>query len=410
MRILYLTQYFPPEIGATQDRAYEMTRHLARAGHHVTAVTEVPNHPSGIIPRAYQGKLYTRERVDGVDVIRLWVKTSPYKDFKSRVKFYLSYASMATLGGLALAHGHYDVVYATSPPLFVGLAGLAVSMLRRVPFVFEVRDLWPESAVQLGYLRDPRVVRWVTKLEELFYAKAAKIVVVTEGIRQRLIERGYAPNRLALIRNGGSGRLLRAAAQPQPEAKAALGLDGKFVVLYAGIHGVAQGMEVLVDAAHRLRREPDVQFVFVGEGPVKRDVRAQVGQLGLDNLTLLPERPREQVRALYDAADAVLVPLRDRPLFRGAVPTKMFDAWACQRPVVLSVRGEAQGIAEEMGGGIAVEPENAQQIANAILRLKRDPAECATMGQRGYAAVVERFSRDALARELERELIAIVGK
>ena len=404
MRILYFTQYFPPEIGATQDRAYEMTRNLARAGHHVTAVTEMPNHPSGIIPRSYQGKVYTREKLDGVDVIRLWVKTSPYKDFRSRLKFYGSYAAMATLAGLGLAHGHYDMVYATSPPLFVGLAGLAVAAVRRARFVFEVRDLWPESAVELGFLRNPRFIRWATAMEETFYRRASKVVVVTKGIERRLIERGFPEAKIALIRNGASTRLLDAAPLAQEEAKAGLGLSGRFVALYAGIHGVAQGMLDLVRVAEILHQDRDVHFVFVGEGPVKRDVAAAVEQRQLTNVTLLPERPREQVRALYDASDAVLVPLRDQPLFRGAVPTKLFDSWACQRPVVLSVAGEAQTIMDEVGGGLAAPPEDAQAMAAAIRRLRDRPDEARRMGQAGFQAVLQRYSRERLAGELERLL------
>ena len=405
MRILYLTQYFPPEIGATQDRAYEMTRHLAAAGHRVTAITEMPNHPSGIIPRSYQGKWLVRERLQGVDVVRTWVMASRYRDFRSRLKFYGSYAAMATLAGLGV--GHYDLVYATSPPLFVGAAGLAVAAVRGIPFVFEVRDLWPESAIQLGFLRNPRVVRWATALEETLYAKARRVVVVTEGIRQRLVERGIHPGKLALIRNGASTRLLRAASRPRAEAKAELGLGDRFIVLYAGIHGVAQGMETLVRVADRLRGERHVHFVFVGEGPSKRVVCSLVQTLGLDNVTLLPERARAAVRVLYDAADAVLVPLRDQPVFRGAVPTKMFDAWACCRPVILSVAGEARQLLDEVRGGIAVDPENVGQIAGAVRDLKRRPSEARRMGERGHAAVLERFSRERMARQLERLLRSV---
>ena len=407
MRILYLTQYFPPEIGATQDRAYEMTRHLAAAGHQVTAITEVPNHPSGIIPRSYQGKWFVRERVGAVDVVRTWVMASRYRDFSSRLRFYGSYAAMATLAGLGAARGHYDLVYATSPPLFVGAAGLAVAAVRGVPFVFEVRDLWPESAIQLGFLRNPRVVRWATALEETLYAKARRVVVVTEGIRQRLVERGIDPGKLALIRNGASTRLLHAASRPRAEAKAELGLGGRFVVLYAGIHGLAQGMDKLVRVAERLRGHRRVHFVFVGEGPTKRLVRSMVQTLGLDNVTLLPERPRDAVRVLYDAADAVLVPLRDEPVFRGAVPTKMFDAWACRRPVILSVAGEARQILEDVAGGIAVAPEDIGRIAEAVRYLQGNPDDARQMGEAGHAAVLERFSRGRMAHELERTLRAI---
>ncbi len=175
MHILYLSQYFPPEVGATQTRAYEMARGLVRAGHRVTMLTEVPNHPSGIVPPAYRGKWFERSELDGIDVLRVWVKASPVKTFKSRMAFYLSYMANATLVGALKARGPFDVVYATSPPLFVGAAGLALHGLKRAPFVFEVRDLWPESAVALGELRSPRAIAWAGKLEELCYNRASRV-------------------------------------------------------------------------------------------------------------------------------------------------------------------------------------------------------------------------------------------
>ncbi|HEC33773.1 MAG TPA: glycosyltransferase WbuB, partial [Chloroflexi bacterium] len=175
MRVLYLSQYFPPEVGATQTRAYEMATGLIRAGHQVTMLTEVPNHPEGIIRPEYRGRFWTRETLDGIDVIRVWVKTAPVKTMRTRLAFYLTYMLNATLAGLVLARGRYDVVYATSPPLFVGGAALALSLLRRIPLVFEVRDLWPESAVALGELENPRFIRWATWLEECCYRRAWRI-------------------------------------------------------------------------------------------------------------------------------------------------------------------------------------------------------------------------------------------
>ena len=188
MRVLYLSQYFPPEVGATQTRAYEMARHLVTAGHQVTMLTEVPNHPSGIIPSEYRGRLYERSDLEGIDVIRVWVKASPVKTFASRMAFYLTYMVNAILAGLLLARGRYDAIYATSPPLFVGGAALVLSYSRRIPLLFEVRDLWPESAVVLGEMTDARAVRLAGKLEEMCYNRARCVVVVTEGIRRRLEE------------------------------------------------------------------------------------------------------------------------------------------------------------------------------------------------------------------------------
>ncbi len=401
MRILYLSQYFPPEVGATQTRAYEMARGLVQAGHHVTMVAEVPNHPSGIIRPAYRGKLYERADLDGIDVIRVWVKTAPVKTFRTRMAFYLSYMLNATLAGLFLARGRYDVVYATSPPLFVGGAALVLSALRRTPLVFEVRDLWPESAVALGELKNPRAIALAERLERACYRRARRVVVVTTGIRQRLLERGLPSDKLVLIPNGTNTDLF----QPQPEAGAALrdelGLDDAFVVLYAGIHGIAQGLETVIEAASLLRADSDIRFLFVGEGPVKNEIKALAEGYGLYNVHFHPEIPRERVPAFLSAADVALVPLRKLELFKGALPSKMFDAWAAGCPTLVSIEGEAQQVLERSSAGRFVEPENPQALVEAIRALAADRTAARLMGNRGRAFVEAHFSRQAQARQLD---------
>jgi colanic acid biosynthesis glycosyl transferase WcaI len=406
MRVLYFSQYFPPEVGATQTRASEMSRYLAERGHRVTVVTEVPNHPSGIIPPEYRGRLSERRVEDGVDVLRLWVWASPEKTFKSRMRFYLSYMAMAGLAG-SLLRGRYDLVYATSPPLFVGAAGAVAAIVRRVPFVFEVRDLWPESAVALGELSSRRAIRAAEKLERFLYSRAAKIVVVTQGIRRRLMERGLPEDKLALIPNGANTDLFRFDEAGRAGVRQTLGLEGKFVVMYAGIHGLAQGLENLVDAARLLQEREDIEFIFVGEGPKKAELVHRKNELGLRNVTFLPEVPAEQMPAYLSAADCSIVPLRDEPVFYGARPSKMFEAWACSRPVVLSAAGEAEEALRQAGGGLAVPPEDAAAIARAVKTLASDPAGAREMGQRGRLFVESHYSRREQARLLESLLASL---
>jgi colanic acid biosynthesis glycosyl transferase WcaI len=411
MRILYLSQYFPPEVGATQTRAYEMARGLVQAGHNVTMVVEMPNHPSGVIPPAYKGKRYERTNLDGIDVIRVWVKASPVKTFRTRLAFYLSYMVSATLAGFFLARGRYDLIYATSPPLFVGAAALALSALRRTPLVFEVRDLWPESAVILGELKNPRAIALAERLERACYRRARRIVVVTQGIQRRLFERGLPADKLTFIPNGANTDLF----QPQTEAGAALreelGLGDAFVVLYAGIIGLAQGFETVLEAARSLQGagDLDVRFVLVGEGPVKEEMMALAQDYGLINTLFHSEISRERVPAFLSAADVALVPLRKLDLFKGALPSKMFDAWAAGCPTLVSIEGEAQQVLEEAGAGRFVEPENPQALVRAIRVLATDRAACREMGIRGRAFVEIHYSRQAQARQLERVLRTLVG-
>jgi colanic acid biosynthesis glycosyl transferase WcaI len=209
MRILYLSQYFPPEVGATQTRAYEMAQGLIQAGHQVTMIVEVPNHPRGVIPPEYKGKLYERVVLDGIDVIRVWVKTAPVKTFTIRMAFYLSYMLNAILAGLFLARKRYDVIYATSPPLFVGGAGLVLSILRRTPLVFEVRDLWPESAVVLGELQNPLAIALAERLERACYRRARQIVLTTQEMKDHLAKRGIPTEKMQVVRNGANPELFQ---------------------------------------------------------------------------------------------------------------------------------------------------------------------------------------------------------
>lgn len=408
MRILYFSQYFPPEVGATQTRAYEMARGLVEAGHQVTMIAEVPNHPSGIIPPAYRGKWVERSTLDGIDVLRVWVKASPVKSFRSRMAFYLTYMANAALVGALKTQGPFDLVYATSPPLFVGGAGLALHWLKHVPFVFEVRDLWPESAVVLGELHNPRAIALATRLEELCYNRASRIVVVTEGIRQRLLARGLPAEKLALIPNGANTELF----QPQPHLGAEFrrrhGLEpDDLVVVYAGIHGIAQGLETVLHAAAVLRDRAQIRFVMVGEGPVKPELQALRADLGLDRVLMLPEQPRSTMPAVLSAADVALVPLRKVELFEHAVPSKMFDAWACGCPVLLSIDGEARRVLEAANGGLFVPPEDPKALAEAIDHLFQLPDHGHALGANGRRFTEIHYSRQAQARQLEQLLRAV---
>jgi glycosyltransferase involved in cell wall biosynthesis len=335
----------------------------------------------------------------------VWVKASPVKTFRSRMAFYLTYMANATLVGALRARGPFDVVYATSPPLFVGAAGLALHRLKRAPFVFEVRDLWPESAVALGELSSPRAIAWAGKLEELCYNRASRIVVVTEGIRQRLIQRGFPAGKLALLPNGANTDLF----QPQPalgaqfRAEHSLPADA-FVAIYAGIHGIAQGLETVLHAASLLRNTPGVRFVLVGEGPVKPELQALAAQLRLDNLLMLPEQPRAAMPVILSAADAAIVPLRKLELFQGALPSKMFDAWACGLPLLLSIDGEARRTLEAAQGGLTIPPEDPGALADAIRALAAEPDRGRSLGRNGRRYTEQHHSRQAQARALERLL------
>jgi colanic acid biosynthesis glycosyl transferase WcaI len=408
MRILYLSQYFFPEVGATQTRAYEMASNWVRLGHHITLIAEMPNHPSGIIPPAYRGKLYQSDQLDGIEVIRVWVKASPVKNFRNRILFYLSYMLNAAVAGIFLARNQFDLIYASSPPLFVGASALVLSYLKRIPMVFEVRDLWPESAVALGELTNPRFISWSTRLEEACYRRARKVIVVTSDIRERLVRRSIPYEKILLFHNGANTELFQFDPAARQRIRANLGLQGKFIAIYAGIHGVAQGLEYMVEAARMLQNLENIHFLFIGEGPKKAEIAALVERYQLNNLTQLPEQPRNDIPAFLSAADVALIPLRKIDIFKGALPSKIFDAWACSRPVLLSVDGEARQILETAHGGIFVPPEDTEAMAAALRTLSISPHECERMGQNGRTYTIQHFSRRTLAEQLAQELEKLV--
>jgi glycosyltransferase involved in cell wall biosynthesis len=330
----------------------------------------------------------------------LWVKTSPAKNFRTRLAFYLSYMVMAIVASLLLL-GRFDVIFANSPPLFVAVAGWFISLIRRVPFVMEVQDLWPESAVVLGELKTPHFIRWAEWFEAQCYHRARRIVAVTQGIADRLIGRGLPVDKIAFIPNGSNIDIFRPDPEGGAQLRAELGLQQKFVALYAGIHGLAQGLEMVIEAARLLTDCPEIQFVMVGDGPKKEELLALNQLYGLSNLLMLPGQPLERMPAYLAMADVALVPLRRVDLFQGALPTKIFDAWACQKPTLIGIDGEARHVVDKAGAGLFVEPENPDALAKVLLRLRQQPDLLKQMGQAGRQAAVEQYSLQAAARKIE---------
>lgn len=400
MRILYLSQYFPPEAGATQTRAYEMAHNWILLGHSVTMITEFPNHPSGIIPLVYKRKIFERTDMDGIDVIRVWVKASPVKDFRNRMLFYLSFMINAIIAGTLLVRGKYHLLYASSPPLFVGGAALILSIFKHLPLVFEVRDLWPETAVALGELSNSRVISWATKLEEACYRKAIQVIVVTQGIYNRLIHRSIPKEKLMVVPNGSNIDMFSFRVSERERIRLEMGLEGKFIALYAGIHGIAQGLETIIEAACILQENPNIHFILIGDGPKKQEIVELAKKYNLPNLTLLPEKVREEIPAYLSAADIALVPLRNAEIFMGALPSKIFDAWACERPVLISIDGEARQIVEDIRGGVFIPPEDPEKMAKALIVLMSTPFDLITMGKNGRLYTEQNHSRKSLAISL----------
>jgi glycosyltransferase involved in cell wall biosynthesis len=381
-----------PETAAPAARVHELARAWVRAGHAVTVITAFPNHPVGRVAPEYRGRLMATEWLDGIRVLRNWLYAVPNRGVTRRGLDHLSFMLTAVLFGLPRL-GKVDVVIASSPTLFSALAALIMARVKRVPFVLEVRDLWPEAIVELGLMRSVAGARALFALARLLYHQAACIVVVTEAFAARIEAYGVARDKLVVIANGADLSLFSPDVDGAP-TRAAFGLDSRFVVAYIGSHGVSHGLGAVLDAA---ALQPDIRYLLVGDGADRERLVAQRDRRGLHNVIMRPSVGKAEVPGLYAAADVCLVPLRDVPLFSTFVPSKVFEVLAAGRPIVAAVRGEARSILERSGGALIVDPEDAGGMARAVERLRMDPALRVELGRRGRAFVEQHYDRERLA-------------
>lgn len=407
-RILFITSYYPPENGAAAVRVSETAACLVKQGHNVTVLTTVPNYPTGIVPPEYRGHLIQRENLEGVHVIRIWSYVSPNKGFIRRILAQLSFGCLAPLLGRK-AIGHPDIIIVESHPLFNAIAGRILARWNHCPFIFMVSDLWPESAIQLGMLRNPVLIWLSERLEWSTYQRASLVWALTAGIQNRLIQRGLSPKRIFLLTNGAD--ISKFHPMPRSRACAELGWDDHFTVLYAGNHGLLYGMTAVLDAAEQLQAYPDIQIIFVGDGARKADMVEQAQRCKLRNVTFMEPVPHDQMPRLIGAANVCLIPLRKMKFLENTLPLKMYEVMACARPILLGVDGEARRCAErEAGAAIYVEPENAEALVSAILYLREHSEEADLLGQRGRAYVEAHFNRDQLTADLATRIEMLLNK
>lgn len=395
MRILFLSHYFPPEVNAPASRTFENCREWARLGHTVTVVTCVPNHPRGRVYDGYSNRLLQRESMEGIEVVRVWTWLAANEGFLLRSLNYVSFmlSALVVLPRLPKA----DVVVTTSPQFFNGLAGFFVRALRRIPWVFEVRDLWPESIIAVGAARNRALIRSLEWLERFAYRKADHIVPVTDAFRRHMIERGVESGKITVIKNGAD--LQRFDPARVGDLREELGLGDRFVAAYFGTHGMAHGLDTILDAAERLRDEPSIVFLMVGDGAERERLARLRAERGLDNVLMLPQQAKERMPQLWQTADVSLVLLRDTPLFRTVIPSKIFESLAMKTPVVLGVEGESRKLIEDSGGGVFVSPGHAEDLAAKVLALSRSRERLREMGERGAVFVRAHFDRSRLARD-----------
>ncbi len=402
VKILYVTQYFPPEMGAPAARAIELSQHWSRVGHEVSILTGFPNHPTGVVPLEWRSRLRRvtfREHVGNIDVFRTWLWPLPNRKSHERMRNYASFCVSAALRGMTVPRP--DVIIATSPQLLVGLAGWWIAFSRQIPFVFEVRDLWPESLTAVGVgSEDSLLHHTLAAIARFLYEHADHIVVVTPAFKDRLIEDWRVPaEKISIVENGVETELFAPVSdQAISELRRELNAENKFVVSYIGTIGNAHGLETLLDSASQLRdRYPEVLFLLVGEGAEKERIKSLAESRGLKNCMFLDQKPREKIPALISASDACLVLLKKTEVFKTVIPTKMLEFMSCARPVILGVDGQAREILEAAGAGIAIEPENSGALGDAIQTLRSNRDLGRTMGKQGREYIVSNFSRASTA-------------
>jgi len=391
-------------MGAPAARASELARHWAEAGHEVSVLTGFPNHPTGVVPAEWRSRLRRmtyHEKVGGVDVFRTWLWPLPNRKAHERMRNYASFCVSAALRGMALPRP--DVIIASSPQLLVGLSGWWLHFAHQVPFVFEVRDLWPESLTAVGVGDEDSLLHHaLAAVAEFLYRRSDHIVVVTPAFKEHLMRVWRVPpEKMSVVENGVETGLF---APGSPVADAALrhelGADGKFLVCYIGTMGMAHGLETLLDAAAQLQRQnSNAQFLLVGEGAEKERIKATAQSRGLANVRFLDQQPRENIPAFISASDACLVPLKKTDVFKTVIPTKMLEFMSCARPVILGVEGQARQIIEDAGAGIVIEPENSEALVTAISRLSADRELGTALGQKGREHILQHFSRGNTAEK-----------
>lgn len=409
MKVIFLTQYFPPETGAPQNRLHATALALVRKGAEVTVLTAMPNYPEMHIHTAYRGKWYVREEMDGMLVHRAWIHASPKRNMLWRLLNYFSFVFTALWVGLFKLK-RSDILLVESPPLFLGITAMLLAKAKGAKLVFNVSDLWPESAVQLGLVTNRAVIGLSTWLEELCYRRSALITGQTMGI-VRNIQQRFPRKKVLWVPNGVDlGAIAQAKDSGDPQqARARLGIaPGDLVLTYAGIIGHAQGLEVVLRAASMLKHGSNFHFLLIGDGPEKAMLQSMKAELGVDGVRFVDRMPRAELLSLLRATDAVVVPLRRNDLFKGAIPSKIFEALALGKPLLLGVEGEAKELFIDQGGaGLAFVPEDPRSLAEAAQRYASDRLLLDKHGASGARYVRERFDRTVISERLWQALIQL---
>lgn len=397
MRIVILSHYFPPEIGAPSARLYEMAKHWVELGNEVHVVTCFPNHPTGIIPEEYKGLKYKHEMMTGIHVHRNYVYATPNKGFVKKTMGHISFMISSVLFSMQKIK-QPDVILTSSPTFFSMFSGYWYSLRKKAPFVLEIRDLWPAAMIELGVMKRGVITNILEKMELFFYKKSKKLIMVTKSFKENVVNRGIDNNKVHVITNGVNQEMF----YPMDKNKKLIykyNLDGKFVVSYVGAHGISQNLSTILKVAKNLKEESNIHFLFIGEGAEKDKLKHISSEQGLTNITFIDSQPKAIIPEFYNISDISLIPLKNIELFKTFIPSKMFEIMACGVPIIASLEGEAADILNESQAAEVVQPDNSEEITHAIIKLKNNKQLLEKLKENGPAFVEQKYSRRMLAEQ-----------
>lgn len=398
MNILILTQYFPPEVGAPQNRLYELAIHLKKYGNSVTILTAMPNYPKRKIFPKYKGKLYIKEKMNGLFVFRTFIYVNKRNSILSRLLNYFSFVFSSLLWGI-FSTNNFDLLVCESPPLFLGITAYILAKNNRARFVFNISDLWPESAEKLAIISNKFILRISTALEEFIYKKSTAISGQTMGIVNNVRYR-FPKKRVYWLKNGVDLSYYDVHKCNNSWRKTQGFSENDFLLSYAGIIGHAQGLEIILKAASLITNYTQIKFLIIGDGPEKQTLLVEKESLGLKNVIFYDVQPKRKMLQIICSVDAAIIPLKKIDLFLGAIPSKIFENLALKKPILLGIDGEAKELFIKQGRcGLYFEPENSRDLVEKILYLYSHPHILRKLGENALDYVTRYFDRNIIAKE-----------
>ena len=397
-KILFITQYFPPEIGAPQNRLFELAIRLKNKRAEISVLTAMPNYPEMIVKHGYKNKFYFFEEIEGLKIYRSYIFVKKTKSIFFRLLNYFSFVFSSLLIGLFKTHS-CNFIFCESPPIFLGITAVILSKIKKTKLIFNVSDLWPESAEKLGLVRNKFLLYVTTKLEEFIYKNSFLITGQTQGIVENISKR-FPRKNIYWLKNGVDINSVSSIVINNNWRKINKFSKNDFLLIYAGILGYAQGLETIIYAADKLKKYPNIKFLFFGDGPEKGKLVLLKNKLGLNNIYFHLPVSKNEIRQIIKSVEAAIIPLKKIGLFKGAIPSKILEVLALGKPILLGVNGEAKELFINSGKcGLYFEPENFESLSESILRLYKSEELLNELGNNGNTYIKNNFNSEQIVED-----------